>query len=162
MKNVLLAFFAMILIGCNSNAQKKQSSQTPQYKVSKTEAEWKSELTPAQFTVLRKAGTERPFSSDLNKIKEPGTFVCAACGNELYLTKHKFESGTGWPSFDRPLEGAVAYGADSKLGFERDEVHCADCGGHLGHLFDDGPRETTGKRHCINGVAMKFIPDGKK
>lgn len=162
MKNVLLAFFAMILIGCNSNAQKKQSSQTPEFKVSKTEAEWKRELTPAQFTVLRKAGTERPFSSELNSIKEPGTFVCAACGNELYLTKHKFESGTGWPSFDRPLEGAVSYGADSKLGFERDEVHCADCGGHLGHVFDDGPRATTGKRHCINGVAMKFIPARKK
>lgn len=162
MKSFLLAIFAVVLIGCNSNAQKNQKSQSPDFKVSKTEAEWKKTLSPAQFAVLRKAETEKPFSSALNNVKEPGTFVCAGCGNELYRTEHKFESGTGWPSFDRPIEGAVAYGADSKLGFERDEVHCADCGGHLGHVFDDGPRNTTGKRHCLNGVAMKFKPDAKK
>ncbi|WP_409187188.1 peptide-methionine (R)-S-oxide reductase MsrB [Antarcticibacterium sp. 1MA-6-2] len=119
-------------------------------------------MSPQEYAVLRKAATETPHSSELNDIHESGTFVCAACGNELYKTKHKFESGTGWPSFDLPVEGGVAYGSDSKLGYQRDEVHCADCGGHLGHVFDDGPQETTGKRHCINGIAMNFIPADKK
>jgi peptide-methionine (R)-S-oxide reductase len=161
MKNVALAIFAVVFIGCNSNAQKENAQATKNYEVSKTEKEWKSILTPQEYEVLRNAGTERPFSSELNAIKEPGTFVCAGCGNELYETEHKFESGTGWPSFDRAIEGGVAYGSDNKLGYQRDEIHCADCGGHLGHLFDDGPRETTGKRHCMNGVAMNFIPASK-
>ncbi len=152
----------MVALSCNSNAQKNSERNTKEYKVTKTEAEWKEILSPQEYAVLRKAATERPHSSRLNDINVPGTFVCAGCGNELYETKHKFESGTGWPSFDRAIEGAVAYGADSKLGYQRDEVHCADCGGHLGHVFDDGPRETTGKRHCINGVAMNFIPKENK
>lgn len=160
MKKILLIFLAVFTISCESNAQKK-NSKTTEYKVSKTESEWKKELSSAEFAVLRQASTEPPFSSELNNIEQPGTFVCAACGNELYKTAHKFESGTGWPSFDRPIKGGVAYGSDSKLGFQRDEVHCADCGGHLGHVFDDGPRETTGKRHCINGVAMDFVPEQK-
>lgn len=157
----MLALLAVVIIGCNSNAQKTVSQKTSEYKVTKTEEEWKEILTSQQYEVLRKAGTERPYSSDLNDIKEPGVFVCAGCGNELYETKHKFESGTGWPSFDRAIEGGVAFGSDNKLGYQRDEIHCADCGGHLGHVFDDGPRETTGKRHCMNGVAMKFIPASK-
>ncbi|MCG9972024.1 peptide-methionine (R)-S-oxide reductase MsrB [Christiangramia crocea] len=157
-KFLLFTFLSTVLISCNGNAQ-KNSKETEEYEVSKTEEEWKEVLTPAEFAVLRKAETERPFSSELNDIKEPGTFVCAACGNELYKTKHKFKSGTGWPSFDRAIEGGVAYGSDSKLGYQRDEVHCARCGGHLGHVFNDGPSETTGKRHCINGIAMDFIPE---
>ncbi len=161
MKNILLVFCAVLIFGCNSNAQKNQEQSTQNYKISKSSEEWKTILSPEEFAVLRNAATERPYSSELNNINTPGTFVCAGCGNHLYKTKHKFESGTGWPSFDRPVEGAVAYGADTKLGFQRDEVHCADCGGHLGHVFDDGPRNTTGKRHCINGVAMKFIPDSQ-
>ncbi len=161
-KFLILSILATFFISCNGNAQKK-NSQDPakKFEISKSEAEWKELLSPEEFAILRKAGTERPFSSELNNIKEPGTFVCAACGNELYKTKNKFKSGTGWPSFDRALEGGVAYGSDTKLGFQRDEIHCARCGGHLGHLFDDGPRETTGKRHCINGVAMDFQPDIK-
>ena len=111
--------------------------------------------------VLREAGTERPFSSSLNNIKEAGTFVCAACSNPLYKTKHKFDSGTGWPSFDRAIENSLAYSSDKKLGYQRDEALCGKCGGHLGHIFDDGPRDTTGKRHCINGVALEFIPENK-
>jgi peptide-methionine (R)-S-oxide reductase len=158
MKKIIILIIAIVASSCNSNAQKNSESKVSDYKVSKTEAEWKEILSPQEYEVLRKAATERPHSSELNDVNVPGTFVCAGCGNELYETKHKFESGTGWPSFDRPIEGAVAYGADSKLGYQRDEVHCADCGGHLGHVFDDGPRETTGKRHCINGVAMNFIP----
>ncbi|MCM4161198.1 peptide-methionine (R)-S-oxide reductase MsrB [Antarcticibacterium flavum] len=158
MKKIIILIIAIVASSCNSNAQQNSETKTKDYKVSKTEAEWKEILSPQEYAVLREAATERPHSSKLNDVNVPGIFVCAGCGNELYETKHKFESGTGWPSFDRPIEGGVAYGADSKLGYQRDEVHCADCGGHLGHVFDDGPRETTGKRHCINGVAMNFIP----
>ncbi|MCP9200740.1 peptide-methionine (R)-S-oxide reductase MsrB [Gramella sp. GC03-9] len=158
----LLVFLSFSLISCNGNAQKSEKKNSENYEVSKTEEEWKEILTPQEYAVLREAGTERPFSSELNDIKEPGTFVCAACGNELYRTKHKFMSGTGWPSFDRAIEGGVAYGSDTKLGYQRDEVHCARCGGHLGHVFNDGPQETTGKRHCINGIAMDFEPEEEK
>lgn len=157
MKKLILLAVTALLFSCNSSAQQKKEN----FEVTKTEAEWKEDLTAAEFNILRKAGTERPFSSELNNIKKAGTFVCAACGNELYLTKHKFMSGTGWPSFDRPIEDGVAMGTDNKLGYQRNEVHCARCGGHLGHVFDDGPEETTGKRHCINGDAMDFIPDEK-
>ncbi len=162
MKKIIIFTFAVLAISCNSNAQKKTENKTTDYKVTKSEAEWKEILSPEQYAVLRKAATEVPHSSELNDIDVPGTFICAGCGNELYETKHKFESGTGWPSFDRAIKGSVAYGADSKLGYQRDEVHCADCGGHLGHVFDDGPRATTGKRHCINGVAMNFVPKNNK
>ena len=148
---------ATFLFSCDGIAQKDSSKENSKsYEVTKSKEEWKAELTSQEYAVLREAATERPYSSDLLDIKKPGTFVCAACGNELYENEHKFESGTGWPSFDRAIDGGVAYGSDSKLGYQRDEVHCAKCGGHLGHVFNDGPRETTGKRHCINGVAMDF------
>ncbi|WP_295181115.1 peptide-methionine (R)-S-oxide reductase MsrB [uncultured Christiangramia sp.] len=147
------------MFSCNGNAQKNSSKESSKsYEVTKSQEEWKAELTSQEYAVLREAATERPYSSDLLDIKKPGIFVCAACGNELYENEHKFESGTGWPSFDRAIDGGVAYGSDSKLGYQRDEVHCAKCGGHLGHIFNDGPKETTGKRHCINGVAMDFEP----
>ena len=159
-KLLLFSVLTVFLVSCNGNAQKNTNEDSSKdYEVSKSEAEWKEELTPQEFAVLRKSATETAFTSDLLDIKQPGTFVCAACGNELYKTKHKFDSGTGWPSFDRAIDGAVAYGSDTKLGYQRDEVHCARCGGHLGHVFNDGPRETTGKRHCINGVALDFKPD---
>lgn len=163
MKKIIPLLLAVLSFSCQGNAQKQDNEQQKQeeFEVSKSAEEWKEELTEAEFEVLRKAATEPSFSSPLNKIEEPGTFICAACGNELYKTKHKFMSGTGWPSFDRPIEGAVAYGTDSKLGYQRNEVHCARCGGHLGHVFDDGPEETTGKRHCLNGIAMDFIPAEK-
>lgn len=157
-----MALVAVVIFGCNGNAQKNDPKTTSEYPVTKTEAEWKEILTPEQYAVLRKSATEKPFSSELNDVQEPGTFVCAACGNEVFKTEHKFESGTGWPSFDRPIEGGVGYGSDTKLGYQRDEIHCADCGGHLGHVFEDGPRATTGKRYCMNGVAMEFIPESKK
>ena len=158
MKKTLLLVIAMTLLNCNGNAQKKEKKETESYKVSKTDAEWKKELTKEQYYVLIEEGTERPFSSPLNKNYEKGIYHCAACNTPLFKSEHKFDSGTGWPSFDRTIEGNVAYGTDSKLGYVRDEEHCATCGGHLGHVFNDGPRETTGKRHCINGVALKFVP----
>lgn len=158
MKKIFLLVFSLSMLSCNTNAQESKKNKV--YPVSKSEAQWKAELSTAEFQVLRKKGTERAFSSKLNRVKEPGTFVCAACGNELYRTKDKFESGTGWPSFDQPIdESKVDYRPDRTGGYSALEVVCADCGGHLGHRFNDGPRKTTGKRHCINGVAMKFIPE---
>ncbi len=158
MKRLFLILpLSLLLFSCNGNAQKDKNQED--FEIQKSDAEWKEELTDAQYRVLRKAETERAFSSPLNDIEEPGVFVCAACGNELYKTENKFNSGTGWPSFDRPInEKAVGMGSDTKIGYQRDEVHCAKCGGHLGHVFDDGPKKTTGKRHCVNGDAMEFIP----
>jgi peptide-methionine (R)-S-oxide reductase len=128
------------------------------FPVEHTEAEWRSRLDPAQFNVLRKHGTERAGTSPLNAEKRPGTFVCAGCGKTLFSSDTKFESGTGWPSFFKPLEGAVGTSEDRSLFMARTEVHCADCGGHLGHVFPDGPRPT-GLRYCMNGVAMAFKPE---
>ncbi|SFZ94352.1 peptide-methionine (R)-S-oxide reductase [Flaviramulus basaltis] len=155
MKNLLVLLIVLFAFNCKGNTQKKTQKA---YTVSKTEAEWKTQLSDQEFYVLRKAGTERPFSSSLNKNYKEGTYVCAACDTPLFKSEHKFDSGTGWPSFDQEIEGNVAFGSDNNLGYSRDEEHCAVCGGHLGHVFNDGPRETTGKRHCINGVALKFIP----
>lgn len=129
-----------------------------QFPVSHTEQEWRQRLDPAQFNVLRKHGTERAGTSPLNAEKRPGTFLCAGCGKPLFNTATKFESHTGWPSFTQPLEGAVATTEDRSLFMTRTEVHCADCGGHLGHVFPDGPRPT-GLRYCMNGVAMAFQPE---
>ena len=114
-------------------------------------------LTDAEFYVLRKAATENPFTSDLLENKEKGTYVCAGCGTELFKSDTKFKSGTGWPSFYQEIEGNIAFDVDYKIGYKRTEEHCATCGGHLGHVFEDGP-EPTGERHCINGVALKFVP----
>jgi len=125
----------------------------------KTEQDWKIELTPEQFHVLREHGTERPGSSPLNYEKRTGTFSCAGCGTPLFASDTKFESGTGWPSFWQPLPGAVATTTDRAYGMTRVEVNCAACGGHLGHVFPDGP-EPTGQRYCMNGVALKFEPRG--
>ena len=123
----------------------------------KTDDDWKQQLTPEQFHVLRKHGTEPPGSSPLNAEKREGTFTCAGCGQPLFSAGSKFESGTGWPSFWRPLEGAVATSTDSTLMMTRTEVHCERCGGHLGHVFPDGPTPT-GMRYCMNGIALKFEP----
>ena len=132
--------------------------QAKSFPVNLSEAQWRKKLTRAEFDVLRKAATERPYSSPLDKEKRSGTFVCAGCGNRLYSSKTKFDSGTGWPSFWQPIDrGAVGTSTDYKIGYPRTEVHCADCGGHLGHIFNDGPKPT-GKRHCINGVSMDFVP----
>ena len=128
------------------------------FRVKKTDAQWKAQLSADQYNVLRKQGTERAGSSPLNKIKQAGTYKCAGCGHPLYSSKHKFESGTGWPSFWQPInDKAIGTTVDKSLFMTRTECHCANCGGHQGHIFPDGP-PPTGKRHCINGVAMTFVP----
>jgi peptide-methionine (R)-S-oxide reductase len=154
----MLLSLICLAFSCNSTAQKKETKKKEIFKVTKTKAEWKKQLTEMQYYVLREAGTERAFSSALNKNKKKGVYHCAACDTPLFKSEHKYDSRSGWPSFDREIKGNVAFGTDNNLGYSRDEEHCATCGGHLGHVFNDGPRETTGKRHCINGVALKFVP----
>ena len=134
-----------------------QAAVAKPFPVAKSEAQWRRQLGPQRFAILREAGTERPYSSPLNKEKRRGTFACAGCGQPLYSSATKFESGTGWPSFYRALPGSIATKADRKLLMERTEVLCRRCGGHLGHVFKDGP-SPTGLRYCMNGLAMLFRP----
>ena len=131
--------------------------QDKDFDVEKTDDQWQSELSPSQYGVLRCHNTERPGSSPLNHEKRTGKFRCAGCGQELFESDTKFESGTGWPSFWAPLDGAVGSERDASFGMIRTAVFCQRCGGHLGHVFEDGP-PPTGLRYCMNGVAMTFIP----
>jgi peptide-methionine (R)-S-oxide reductase len=135
-------------------------SSDTKYPVSYTDAEWKTRLSPDQFYVLRKHGTERAGTSPLDKEYRPGQFTCAGCGQPLFASQTKFDSGTGWPSFWQPIDGAVGTTSDRSFFMTRTEVHCSRCGGHLGHVFEDGPKPT-GLRYCMNGAAMKFTPEGE-
>ncbi|HVF38152.1 MAG TPA: peptide-methionine (R)-S-oxide reductase MsrB [Sphingomicrobium sp.] len=127
------------------------------FEVRRSPADWRRRLGAARYHILREAGTERAFSSPLNKEKRKGIFACAGCGLPLFSSAHKYDSGTGWPSFWRALPGAIGTKRDMSFGMVRVEEHCRRCGGHLGHIFDDGPRPT-GKRHCINGLSLNFRP----
>ena len=154
MKKLASILVLLLMFNCVTNAQ-NSSKEKKTYKVEKTPVEWKKTLSPIQYYVLREAGTERAFSSEFNENHKKGTYVCTACKTALYKSEHKFDSGTGWPSFDRAIEGNVELDVDYKIGYARTELKC---GGHLGHSFDDGPK-TTGKRHCINGAALQFIAE---
>ncbi|MCP4054394.1 MAG: peptide-methionine (R)-S-oxide reductase MsrB [Mesoflavibacter sp.] len=157
MKKIALLLVVTLMFSCKSKGQDKDEKES--FSVSKTDSQWKAELTDMEYYVLREAGTERAFSSPLNNEYRSGTFHCAACNTPLFKSENKFDSGTGWPSFDQEIKGNVAFSTDYDLGYARTEEHCATCGGHLGHVFNDGPKDTTGKRHCINGVALEFVPE---
>jgi peptide-methionine (R)-S-oxide reductase len=143
----------------NSLRGKTGAQDEVAYPVQKTPEEWRKQLTPEQYYVLREHGTERAGTSPLNKEKRAGVFICSGCDKPLFKADTKFESGTGWPSFFDPMPGAVATTEDRAFFMVRTEVHCANCGGHLGHVFPDGP-PPTGLRYCMNGVSLKFVPDG--
>ena len=154
---IMLAFFIGLTSCQSQNKEKKEN--TVALKVNKTDAEWRKQLTADQYEVLRNKGTERPFTGEYVNNFKKGKYVCAACGNLLFNSDAKFESDCGWPSFDQAVKGSVVYVNDTSFGMVRTEVNCARCGGHLGHVFDDGPKETTGKRFCTNSVSIKFIPE---
>ena len=152
------ALAGTLTVGATATTADAADSNAPKIEpVSLSDAEWKKRLTPAQFDVLRREGTERAFTSPLNDEKRKGTFQCTACDLPLFTSDMKFDSGTGWPSFYRTLPGVFETKTDFKLILPRTEYHCARCGGHHGHVFDDGP-QPTGKRYCNNGVCLKFVP----
>jgi peptide-methionine (R)-S-oxide reductase len=140
-----------------ANAAETVPATSERFEVMKTDEEWKKILTPEQFQVLRKHGTERAGSSKLDKTYDPGAYTCAGCELPLFSSDTKFDSGTGWPSFFKPLDNAIGTSVDKSFFSTRTEVHCSRCGGHLGHVFEDGPKPT-GLRYCMNGVSLKFIP----
>jgi len=160
-KKYFIIFVSLITISCNSqtSAKKSNHSLSIKYKFNKADEQWKSELTSLQYYVLRQAGTERAFSGEYDKNYDKGLYVCAACKAPLYESNYKYDSRSGWPSFDRGINENIEFDVDYKLGYPRSELKCLSCGGHLGHLFNDGPKDTTGERHCINSAALTFIPN---
>lgn len=151
-KKLLLTLPLFVLLSHPLNAQKNTT------KIKKTDSEWKNTLTVIEYYVLRKAGTERAFSGSYDKFYKKGIYLCKGCNTPLFKSEHKFDSKSGWPSFDTPIKNNVTYTTDTDLGYKRTEVRCNTCNGHLGHVFNDGPRKTTGKRYCINSVALTFKP----
>lgn len=163
-RTLLLTGTAVALTGAyaiwrpTANAEQGKGGHAKTFEITRTDAEWRELLSEKQFYVLRKHGTERPYTSPLNNNKAAGLYHCAGCDLAVYSSETKYDSGTGWPSFWAALDDAVGTTTDYLIGYPRTEVHCRRCGGHLGHIFDDGP-PPTGKRHCINGVALKFAAE---
>jgi peptide-methionine (R)-S-oxide reductase len=151
----LLGLFGIAGAACSQSRADKAPAET--FEVTHTDAEWRRMLSPDAYEVLRHEDTEPPFSSPLDHEKRPGTFACAGCALPLFSSRTKFDSGTGWPSFWKPLDGAVRTRRDRSFGWDRTEVHCRRCGGHLGHVFHDGP-PPTGLRYCMNGLSLSFTP----
>lgn len=156
MNKIVLLSLILIIFNCNGNAQDKDTKkEIMTYKVNKTEDEWKQELTPQQFWVLREKGTERPNTGEYNLHFEDGIYKCSGCGQQLFESNSKFESHCGWPSFDESIKGSIEYVLDKSHSMIRTEIVCSNCGGHLGHVFNDGPTET-GKRYCVNSISIDF------
>ena len=155
MKNLTIVFIAILVF--TKTSLKAQESNDMNKKVVKTEEEWKAILTPEEYYILRQKGTDRPGDSGYTTHFEKGTYVCAACNAQLFESNTKYESHCGWPSFDDAIPGKVEFITDSSLGMIRTEIICKTCDGHLGHVFDDGPKETTGKRYCVNSTSITFI-----
>lgn len=160
MKHLFLIFVVSVFSVTISYSQ-QNSEKIMVKKVTKTDEEWKATLTPEQYFVLRQKGTDRPSDSGYTSHFEKGTYHCAACDLQLFESGSKFESHCGWPSFDDSIEGTVEYVLDKSHGMVRTEIICASCGGHLGHIFNDGPKETTGERYCVNTTSIKFVKDEK-
>ena len=151
MKNYLLLLLLIPLISCSQN-------KNHSFKVVKSNDEWKKTLTNKEYKILRKAGTERAFTGKYNSFDEKGVYNCKGCNSSLYRSEFKYDSGTGWPSFDRAIDNSILFQIDYKIGYARNEIICSKCGSHLGHMFKDGPKKTTGERHCINSLALNFKP----
>ena len=154
MKNLTAAFIALIIF---SNTLEAQENNTMNKKVDKTEEEWRATLTPEQYYILREKGTDRPGDFGYTSHFEKGTYLCAACNAQLFESNTKYESHCGWPSFDDAIPGKIEFISDTTLGMVRTEIICKTCDGHLGHIFDDGPQETTGKRYCVNSTSITFV-----
>ena len=163
MRNVIFILVLMIAVSCTTSAQEKKQKPSKKEmtkktnKIVKTEAEWKASLTPQEYFVLREKGTDRPGDSGYTKHFEKGTYHCRACDAQLFESGSKYESHCGWPSFDDALPGTIDLTKDTTHGMIRTEITCTKCAGHLGHIFDDGPKETTGKRYCVNTSSIKFV-----
>ena len=161
MKRILFFLAITSLMSCKGNAQettvKKNEMIKKTDKIVKTEAEWQQQLTEQQYYVLRQKGTDRPGDGGYTKHFEKGTYLCAACNAKLFESNSKYESHCGWPSFDDAIPGTIDLTKDTTLGMIRTEITCTKCDGHLGHIFDDGPKETTGKRYCVNTSSIKFV-----
>ncbi|WP_298145667.1 peptide-methionine (R)-S-oxide reductase MsrB [Flavobacterium sp.] len=166
MKRFILMFVLLFQLtacnGQNKTAVKEEPAVDAKSELPKTDAEWQKVLTPEQYEVLREKGTERPFTGVYVDHFEKGHYACAACGNVLFTSDSKFKSDCGWPSFDQAIKGSVKYTQDTSFGMVRTEVTCAKCDGHLGHVFDDGPTDTTGKRFCTNSISITFVPEKKQ
>lgn len=160
MKSKLL-FLSLIILSINLSAQKNMKKDNQKYPVTKTEQEWKALLSPVQYSVLREKATEQPFTGVYDLTFKDGTYFCAACQAKLFESDSKFDAHCGWPSFDKAIKGAIIYKKDATFGMVRTEIICAQCGGHLGHVFDDGPTETK-QRFCVNSASLSFTPQKKQ
>lgn len=163
MKKYLFLFVTLVTLSYTMNAQQeKKDTTTKESPMKKTDKEWKKILTQEEYYVLRQKGTDRPGNGGYTQHFEKGTYECAACGTQLFESGSKYESHCGWPSFDDAIEGTVEFTKDSSVGMVRTEITCKACDGHLGHIFEDGPRETTGQRYCVNTTSIRFVKTDKK